>query len=203
MTATTIHLRFADRDAALVALAPLGLVTADAETGATDLLSTAWPGGVRVDLALLGGDGVYRRVVGTETLDVPDLGTIEVPVMEVAPGFHLDLLWSGGTSPDFGAAEIHPDTPSAVFAASETAPVVATVPASVSRFQARAALREAGLIDQIEAVIGSADEITQEAWASAISFERSSPTIATLAATLGLADTQVDDLFRRAAQITA
>lgn len=116
MTATTIHLRFADRAAALVALAPLGLVSADAETGASDLLTTAWPGGVRVDLALLGGDGAYRRVIGTETLDLPDLGPIEVPIMEVAPGFHLDLLWSEGTPPDFGAAEIHPETPSQMFA---------------------------------------------------------------------------------------
>ncbi len=37
--------------------------------------------------------------------------------MEVVPGFHVDLLWSDGTPPDFGAARITPATPSQVFAA--------------------------------------------------------------------------------------
>ena len=116
MTATTIRLRFADRAAALAALSPLGLVTTEPESGDPVFASTAWPGGVRVDLALLGGDGVCRREAGTETLDLPGLGPIEVPRLEVVAGFHLDLLWSDGHLPDFGAAEIHPETPSAIFA---------------------------------------------------------------------------------------
>lgn len=81
-------------------------------------------------------------------------------------------------------------------------PVV--VPFAVSRFQARAALHVAGLLDDVEAAVAAApDPLVQIAWADAQSFERSSPTIATLAAAIGLNDTQVDDLFIAAAKIRA
>lgn len=79
-----------------------------------------------------------------------------------------------------------------------------SVPVSVSRFQARAALHVAGLLDAVEAAVAAApDPLVQIAWADAQSFERSSPTIATLAAAIGLSDTQVDDLFIAAAKIRA
>ena len=78
------------------------------------------------------------------------------------------------------------------------------VPNDVSRFQARAALHIAGLLDDVEAAVAAApDPLVRIAWADAQSFERSSPTIATLAAAIGLSDTQVDDLFIAAAKIRA
>lgn len=77
------------------------------------------------------------------------------------------------------------------------------VPESVSRFQARAALTNAGLIEDVEAAVAASDALTKLAWADALAFERASSTIAMLAGALGLTDTQVDDLFRAAAEIRA
>lgn len=72
-----------------------------------------------------------------------------------------------------------------------------------SRFQAKAALLQAGLLPTVEALMATADPIAQLAWAEAVEFRRTSPTILGLAAGAGLTETQVDDLFRAAMQITA
>ena len=74
---------------------------------------------------------------------------------------------------------------------------------TVSRFQALAALLNAGLLSQVNVAIADAGPLAQLAWAEATEFRRNSPTIAGLVAGLGLTDTQVDDLFRAAALITA
>lgn len=79
---------------------------------------------------------------------------------------------------------------------------VIPVPQEVSRFQALAALLHAGLLDDVETAVAGADRFTQIAWSNASTFARASPTIATLAAALGLSDAQVDDLFRAAALIS-
>jgi hypothetical protein len=82
--------------------------------------------------------------------------------------------------------------------------VPAEVPHSVSRFQARAALHLAGLLPSVEAAIAaSGNVVAQLAWADAVAFERTSPTIAAMAAALGLSAAEVDDLFRAAAGIAA
>ena len=73
----------------------------------------------------------------------------------------------------------------------------------VSRFQAKAALSEAGLLEAAETAVAGADTITKLAWAEAIEFRRNSPTIKTLADTLNLSPTQLDNLFRAASQIEA
>jgi hypothetical protein len=73
----------------------------------------------------------------------------------------------------------------------------------VSRFQAKAALLQAGLLDQVSAALADADPVAQLAWAEAVEFRRMSPTILGLAATIGLTDEQLDDLFRAAAEIEA
>ena len=74
---------------------------------------------------------------------------------------------------------------------------------TVSRFQAMAALMDAGLLSQVNTALADAGPLSQLAWAEATEFRRNSPTIAGLSAGLGLTDTQVDDLFRAAALITA
>lgn len=78
----------------------------------------------------------------------------------------------------------------------------------VSRLQARAALLQAGLLDQVERAInggmfggGTQDALLKMAWNEAAEFNRTSPTIAAVAALLGLTDEAVDDLFRSAAAI--
>jgi len=73
----------------------------------------------------------------------------------------------------------------------------------VSRFQAMAALLDAGLLAGVNLALAGAGPVAQLAWAEAVEFRRNSPTIAALAVGLGLTDTQIDDLFRAAAQITA
>ena len=90
----------------------------------------------------------------------------------------------------------------ALAAAQEVVDPIA-VPASVTAFQARAALLAAGLLDEVEAAVAAADRLTQTAWEYALRFERVSPTIAALAAALGLGDAELDDLFRAAAKISA
>lgn len=78
------------------------------------------------------------------------------------------------------------------------------VPEEVSRFQARAALLNAGLLAQADAVVAaSGNALLQLAWTDAVSFKRNSPGIAALAPALGLDDAALDDLFRAAAEIVA
>jgi hypothetical protein len=72
-----------------------------------------------------------------------------------------------------------------------------------SRFQARAALHQAGLLPAIEAAVAAAPALVQIAWADATEFRRDSPTIAALAAGLGMTEAAIDDLFRVAMTITA
>ena len=75
----------------------------------------------------------------------------------------------------------------------------------VSRFQARAALLQAGLLDDIEAYMAdpATDPFVRIAWQDAQVFKRQSPTVLSLQPLLGLTDEQLDDLFRFAATIEA
>lgn len=73
-----------------------------------------------------------------------------------------------------------------------------------SRFQAKAALLGAGLLDDVEALIANSDDrFLQIAWNEAIEYRRTSPTILAMAQALSLTDEQVDDLFRLAMTIEA
>lgn len=87
----------------------------------------------------------------------------------------------------------------------DDAPMLAAERAAMrcSRFQAKAALLNAGLLDAADAVMASASPLAQMAWADATEFSRNSPTIAAMAERSGLSETQVDDLFRAAMTITA
>ena len=82
---------------------------------------------------------------------------------------------------------------------------VVVIPQTVSRFQARAALHNAGMLVDVEELIASpaTDPITVIAWQDAQEFRRTSPTIAGMAAALGWTDQQLDDLFIAAALIDA
>lgn len=78
-----------------------------------------------------------------------------------------------------------------------------SVPQEVTRFQARAALYQAGLLDEVEAMIvaPSTDRMLQLAWQDALTFKRDSAFVAGMAASLGLSDPQLDALFIAAAEI--
>lgn len=75
---------------------------------------------------------------------------------------------------------------------------------TVTRFQARAALMQAGLLGDVEAAVAASDDpFIHLAWAESVEFPRASPTIATLAAAIGLSDAEIDQLFIAASTITA
>lgn len=84
----------------------------------------------------------------------------------------------------------------------EPPPAAASVPEVVTPFQARAALRAAGLLSQAEALVATGDDITKDAWEYATEFRRSSPLLTGLAAQLGMSEQQLDQLFIEAADIT-
>lgn len=82
-------------------------------------------------------------------------------------------------------------------------PVV--VPPSVTRFQARAALADGGLLDRVEAMM--ADPATpirmRLAWTDAQEFLRDSPTVLAMGSALGLDAAALDALFTNAITIVA
>lgn len=75
----------------------------------------------------------------------------------------------------------------------------------VTRFQALAALLQAGLLDDIKAYMDSdgADPFTKLAWKEAATFSRSSPLVTAIGEMFSLTGSQVDDLFAFASSITA
>jgi hypothetical protein len=79
------------------------------------------------------------------------------------------------------------------------------IPSSVTRFQALAVLAAGGYLDTVRTYINTLDQnnVQRLAWENATDWERSSPTLNALATMLGLTDTEVDDLFVAASQVSA
>lgn len=79
------------------------------------------------------------------------------------------------------------------------------IPQVVSRFQARAALHLAGLLDQVEQIMADPQTpvLSRLAWQDAQEFRRSSPTLLALADQLGLSAEALDQLFITASEIRA
>lgn len=77
--------------------------------------------------------------------------------------------------------------------------------ASVSRFQARVALYQAGHLEATELLMADPDTpmLSRLAWQDAQAFRRNSPTVAALAVALELTDEALDALFVAASEITA
>lgn len=77
----------------------------------------------------------------------------------------------------------------------------------VSPLQAKMALLQVGLLDDIEALIASMDRATQIAWNEATKFARSSPLLNALAGAMHwpngerLTDNDIDKLFEAASKI--
>lgn len=79
------------------------------------------------------------------------------------------------------------------------------VPQSVSRFQARVALSQAGYFNTINSYMNSLpiDDIQRLAWNDAMEFRRNSPTVSAMAVMLNLTNEQLDDLFILANSVSA
>ncbi len=84
-------------------------------------------------------------------------------------------------------------------------PLPPVVPTSVSRFQARAALHLSGMLETVESMMAHPDTpmLAKLAWQDATEFRRDSPTVAAMAAALGLTDEVLDQLFVQAGTIQA
>lgn len=80
------------------------------------------------------------------------------------------------------------------------APEPIQVPQVVTIRQAKLALLQAGLLDDVDAA-AQADRATQIEWEYATEVRRNSPTLLTLQTALGLSEQQVNDLFISAALI--
>lgn len=79
------------------------------------------------------------------------------------------------------------------------------VPQAVTRFQARAALHQAGLLEQAQSLMADPQTpmLARLAWSDALEFRRQSPMVLSMAAALGLSEQQLDGLFTVAAVIEA
>jgi hypothetical protein len=78
------------------------------------------------------------------------------------------------------------------------------VPQSITRFQALAALHNAGLLTQVQAAINaSTDPLVPLAWNNAQSFDRNSPMLAALSVALSISATELDQLFIDGSKIIA
>ena len=75
----------------------------------------------------------------------------------------------------------------------------------VSRFQARVALYNFGLLEAVNKMMSdpATPFIAKEAWESAGVFKRNSPTVVAMGASLKLTEDQIDELFKAALEIQA
>ena len=105
----------------------------------------------------------------------------------------------------FGPPDLVAMTIEEVSAHLNPTPAPAPVPQVVSRFQARAALHLAGLLEQVNAMMAdpATPMLARLAWQDALEFRRQSPTVLAMAAALNLTDAQIDELFTTAAAIEA
>ena len=75
------------------------------------------------------------------------------------------------------------------------------VPQQVTMRQARLALLNAGLLDDVEVVVAAAGREAQLEWEYAAVVDRSNPAVAIVQQQKVLTDAQIDDLFREAAKL--
>ena len=73
------------------------------------------------------------------------------------------------------------------------------VPQAITPLQVRRALRAAGLLDAVQALVAQAHPEVLEKWEYALEIPRDDPDLAALAQQMGLTPAMVDDLFRDAA----
>jgi hypothetical protein len=149
------------------------------------------PQGVAVDIV---GPIVAPAKVGEG--GVPIAGDV------IDPRYHVNLAWHGRElDPAFQVSLVVPATPSRgwdITAVPEPRP---PVPPVIPAWKGKAALREAGLLDAVEAAVLAVGGRVADAWAGASEWSRDSDFLVSLAAGLGLTEQQVDGMFRSAGAI--
>lgn len=96
------------------------------------------------------------------------------------------------------AAAIGDDYDSGSFVKPITEPAPIQVPQQVSMRQARLALLDAGLLDDVEVIIAAAGRAAQIEWGYAATVDRSHPVIAIVQQQQRMTDSQIDALFTSA-----
>lgn len=144
-------------------------------------------------LAWIDPPGVVRDVAPAEPAviyhpDVAALYSITVPDGTVNGATSQDGIWVNPLPP----VPVEPGPPPPP-----------PVPQTITPLQARRALRAAGLLHAVSAWIGAQPDEVQEAWEYCVEVRRDSALIAGTQSALGLTSTQIDELFRTAAEIIA
>ena len=98
-------------------------------------------------------------------------------------------------------AAIGDDYENGEFIKSPIDPVIPAVPQQVSIRQARLALLDAGLLDDVEAIITTAGRSAQIEWEYAATVDRNHPVIAIVQQQQDMTDSQIDALFIEAAKL--
>jgi len=79
------------------------------------------------------------------------------------------------------------------------------VPGEIANWRAKAVLGLAGMLPAVEKALNAMPEpartVALAAWNGGADLARNGPTVLALSATLGLTDTQVDDMFRQASAL--
>lgn len=126
------------------------------------------------------------------------------------PKYYVDTAGSYigafcGVEPPPGAVEVDhaPEDARQVWQFPDWSPAPVTVPQEVTRFQARAALYQAGLLDEVELLIAATetDRMLVLAWQDALTFKRHSSFVQAMSQQLGLSESQLDELFISASSI--
>lgn len=130
---------------------------------------------------------MYRINTINGDIHCPDGSIISTPYADASYQDYAAWVTSGNSPEEFQDESVLP------------------VPEVVSKFQAKVALDNAGLLDTVEAIMAAPEtpKVNKLAWTETQEFKRNSGLVTTMAGVLGLSSTQVDDLFRLAATIEA
>jgi hypothetical protein len=122
--------------------------------------------------------------------------------MVIDPQYHVNLAWHG-REPEaaFQAFLVMPATPSRGWDVPTVPEARPPVPPIIPAWKGKAALREAGLLEPVEAAIAAAGGRVQDAWAGASEWSRNSDFLLSMAASLRLTEMQLDEMFRTADSI--
>jgi hypothetical protein len=144
--------------------------------------------------------GVALDIIGqiVSAAQIAEGGT-PIPGEVLDPRYHVNLAWHA-REPDlaFSASLVVPATPSRGWDVVAPPASQPPVPPVIPAWKGKAALREAGLLEAVEAAVAAAGGRVQDAWAGASEWRRDSEFLTALAANLGLSSASVDDLFRSA-----
>lgn len=126
-------------------------------------------------------------------------GGVPIAGEVIDPRYHVNIAWhSRELQAAFQASLVMPVTPSRGWDVALPQATQPPVPPVIPAWKGKAALREAGLLEAVEAAVAAAGGRVQDAWTGASEWSRDSDFLLSLATSLGLTKQQIDDMFRSA-----